>query len=56
MGILLRITALLKHFEPDAAAPHALQPHEVLEGNGKVPPTLRVLGRKSATNKDGGEK
>jgi hypothetical protein len=53
MGILLRITTLLENLKPDTAASHTLEPHQVLERNGEVPPTLGILGGKSATNKDG---
>ena len=53
LGILFQIAALLQHLEPDTTTSHPLQPHEVLERNGKVPATLGILGRKTATNKDG---
>jgi hypothetical protein len=53
MDILLGVSALLEHFQPDTPPTHPLESQEVLEWNRKVPSPFGILRGKTAPNKDG---
>jgi hypothetical protein len=53
MGILLGVSALLEHFEPDPPSTHPLQSQKILEWNRKVPSPFGILRGKTAADKDG---